>query len=263
MEEVLASSVVKHYGSLGSIAIVDNNNIPFIGDLMRRCSKEKTKRYWKRRDKYREINGKTGIWEGCSSHMSYKMMGKSGSMEDNSAVNRIGFGKRWNMSRHNLEVCQACGEDSRSYNHVLRKCRHEQLHSFRKKWYEDVSKKIYKIKDRDVRGLMEDIWTKMKCRRGGEMAMCGCFQPRWVELIMKRMMPLRDGEDRAAVNILKSIGAGARELIKIYSDTTGGGELSKNVRQTNIMGFFGRKGRGIDMNKNRERYKGEIVREKI
>ena len=68
--------------------------------------------------------------------------------------------------------------------------------------------------------------------------------------------------DRAAVNILKSIGAGARELIKIYSDTTGGGKLSKNVRQTNIMGFFGRKGRGIDMNKDRERYKGEIVREK-
>ena len=78
---------------------------------------------------------------------------------------------------------------------------------------------------------------------------------------MQRMMPLRDGEDRTAVNILKSIGAGARELIKVY-DTTGGGKLSKNVRQTNIMRFFGRKGRGIDMNKNRERYKGEIVREK-
>ena len=41
MEEILASSVLKHYGLFGSIAIVDNNNIPFIGDLMRRCSKEK------------------------------------------------------------------------------------------------------------------------------------------------------------------------------------------------------------------------------
>ena len=93
--------------------------------------------------------------------------------------------------------------------------------------------------------------------------MCGCFQPRSVELIMKRMMPLRDGEDRAAVNILKSIGAGARELIKIYSDTTGGGKLSKNVRQTNIMGFFGRKGKGVDMDKDNNIYSGEIVREKI
>ena len=108
-------------------------------------------------------------------------------------------------------------------NKILRKCRQERIHSFRKKWYEDVSKGIYKIKDRDLRGLMEDMWTKMKCRRGGEMAMCGTFQTRWAELIMKRMMPLRDGEDRTATNLLKSIGAGARELIKIYSDTTGGG----------------------------------------
>ena len=159
MEEVLATSVMKYYGSLGSIAIVDNNNVPYIGDLMRRCSKEKKRRYWERRNRYREDNGKTGIWEGCSSHMSYKMMGKSGSMEDNTAVNRIGLGKRWNMSRHNMEVCQACGEDSRSYNHVLRKCRHERLHSFRKRWHEDISKKIYKMKDRDLRGLMEDTWT--------------------------------------------------------------------------------------------------------
>ena len=90
--------------------------------------------------------------------------------------------------------------------------------------------------------------------------MCGCFQTRWVELIMKRMMPLRDGEDRTATNILRSIGTGARELIRIYSDTTGGGKLSKNVRQTNIMGFFGRKGRGIDMDKSSDIYRGEIVR---
>ena len=64
------------------------------------------------------------------------------------------------------------------------------------------------------------------------------------------------------MNILKCIGAGAREMVKVYADATGEGELAKNVRQTNIMGFFGRKGRGIDMNKDSERFKGEIVREK-
>ena len=53
-------------------------------------------------------------------------------------------------------------------------------------------------------------------------------------------MPLREGEDRTIMNILKSIGAGAREMVKIYTEATGGGELAKNVRQTNILGFFGR-----------------------
>ena len=56
-------------------------------------------------------------------------------MEDSTAVNRIGTGKRWKMSRHNLEVCQACGEDSRSNNHALRKCRADTVNKMRKIWY--------------------------------------------------------------------------------------------------------------------------------
>ena len=105
------------------------------------------------------------------------------------------------------------------------------------------------------------MWTKMKCRREGEMAMCGCFQPRWVELLMKGIMPLRDGEDKIIMNILKLIGAGAREIIRIYCEEIKKGELSRNSRQTNILGYFGRKGKGIDTNRNIIKYKGEIIRE--
>ena len=62
-----------------------------IGNLMRRCSKMKGKNYFIKRDEYREDKGKIGIWKGSSMSMSYKMMGKSGSMEDRSAINRIAF----------------------------------------------------------------------------------------------------------------------------------------------------------------------------
>ena len=165
------------------------------------------------------------------------------------------------MCRHNLEMCQACGKDTRSTNHALRDCREESVTTRRKIWYNGVSKQIYKMKDRDLRGIAEDMWTKMKCRRGGEMAMVGCFQPRWVDLMIKGDMPLRDGEDRIMMNILKCIGAGARDMVKVYADATGGGELAKNLRQTNILGYFGRKGKGIDTNRNLITYKNEIVRD--
>ena len=89
------------------------------------------------------------------------------------------------------------------------------MNTKRRVWYNGVSRQIYKMKDRDLRGIAEDMWTKMKCRRGGEMAMVGCFQPRWVDLMIKGDMPLRDGEDRIMMNILKCIGAGAREMVKV------------------------------------------------
>ena len=81
---------------MGSIAIVDGNNIPFIGNLMRRSSKMREKNYFIKRDEYREDKGKLGIWKGSSMSLSYKMLGKSGSMEDRSATNRIALGKDGN-----------------------------------------------------------------------------------------------------------------------------------------------------------------------
>ena len=53
-----ATSVLKLFGKMGSIAIVDENNIPFIGNLMRRSSKMRGINYFIRRDEYRGINGK-------------------------------------------------------------------------------------------------------------------------------------------------------------------------------------------------------------
>ena len=230
MATIKATSALNYLGSLGAIAIVDNNNIPFIGNIMKRCSGVRRGNYFTRRDKYREDKGMHGIWEGSSLQNSYKMLGKTGSMEDRTAVNRISAGKRWKMSRHNLEVCHACGEDSRSNHHALRKCKERGVVEARKIWMDEVSKKIMKTKDRDIRGLLEDLWAKMKCRRGGDMAMVGCFQPRFVELMTKGTMQLRNGEDRKIMNILKVIGRGARELLKVYTEVKKIGEQVRGHR---------------------------------
>ena len=83
--------------------------------------------------------------------LSYKMLGKSGSMEDRSATNRIALGKRWKMSRHNMEVFQACGEDTRSTSLALRNFREVTVNTRRKIWYNGISRQIYKMKDMDLR----------------------------------------------------------------------------------------------------------------
>ena len=259
---IKATSALNYLGSLGAVAIVDNNNVPYIGNIMKRCSKMRRDKYFIRRDKYREDKGRAGIWEGSSLHNSYKMLGKTGSMEDNTAVNRIAAGKRWKMSRHNLEVCHACGEDSRSTHHALRKCKEKGVVEARKIWMDEVSRKIMKTKDRDIRGLLEDMWTKMRNRRGGDMAMVGCFQPRLVELMMKGAMPLRDGEDRKIMNILKAIGKGARDLLKVYTEVKGVGAKGIELRQTNLLGFFRGgtiKGRG---SREQRKEKGEKGKQK-
>ena len=127
---------------------------------------------------------------------------------------------------------------------------------------DEVSRKIMKTKDRDIRGLLEDMWTKMRNRRGGDMAMVGCFQPRLVELMMKGAMPLRDGEDRKIMNILKAIGKGARDLLKVYTEVKGVGAKGIELRQTNLLGFFRGgtiKGRG---SREQRKEKGEKGKQK-
>ena len=56
--------------------------------------------------------------------------------------------------------------------------------------------------------------------------------------MMKGAMPLRDGEDRKIMNILKAIGKGARDLLKVYTEVKGVGAKGIELRQTNLLGFF-------------------------
>ena len=116
----------------------------------------------------------------------------------------------------------------------------------RRFWMSEVSKNIQRIKDRNLRGIIEETWTRMRYKNGGEMAMLGCFQPRWVDTIYKGRMELGDGEERTVMRIFKMIGEGARKMVKLYSEIKEGGKIGRELRQTNMRGYYGRKGRGID-----------------
>jgi hypothetical protein len=268
---IKASEVVDETARKGLVTIVDTKGIPFIGNLRRRMSTMRLKKYLEKRDGYRENRGKRPIWAGANLGLSQGMMGKSGTMEDRSAVLRINLGKRWATSWINSDICRACGTHDRSMHHTLRKCKNKGMVEARKIWMSEVSKCIYKIKDRDLRGGIEDMWAKMKYKGGGEFAMCGCFQTRFVETLYKGNMELRDGEDRTITNVLRKIGEGSREMIKIYMESYKETGIAKELRQTNMIGYYGKKGKGIETRKvvtrakktkKKKKNTGDIVGEK-
>ncbi len=57
----------------------------------------------------------------------------------------------------------------------------------------EVSQRITRIRDKDIKGAVEEIWTKMKHNAGGEYAMCGVFQKRFLETLYRGGMELRGG----------------------------------------------------------------------
>ncbi len=243
---VTATEVIGEVARRGKIMICGENGEPFIGNLRMRCSKEKLRRYWKRRDEYREERGRRPMWEGTNIDLSHKMMGKSKSLEDLSAVQRMSCGKRWCNSWANKEKCKACGTGTRSEAHALRTCGAEEVRILRRGWTEAIGKVIHKVTNQDLRGVMEEMWMRMRYNVGGEMAMMGCFTPGWVETISKARMELRDGEDRRVMNVLRKIGEGSREIIRRYYEIEKCQKVGKELRQSNIRGFYGVNGRGVD-----------------
>jgi hypothetical protein len=237
----------------GLIALVYNKGVPFFGNLRRRCSRKKMERYLKKRDRYRESRGRVSIWSGASFHLIHKMIGKNKTIEDRAASTRIGAQKRWAMSAFNKDPCGVCGNGSRSSRHALLRCGEVRMRKMRKNWMDEVSKRIGGIRNRDIRGAIEEIWTKMKNNEGGEYAICGVFQTRLTDILYMGNMELRDGEDRTLMRILRVIGEGAREMIKLYVEIKGVDVAIRELRQTNLVGYFGRGGKGVEWNKLKER----------
>jgi hypothetical protein len=254
-----STDILEGVAERSKVTIIDDCGVPFVGDIKRRSSKRRMERYFKKRDEYRDRLGKQSIWEGCSFHLIQKMLGKNDTMEDRCASLRIGAQKRWATSQYNEELCKACGNKRRSMKHVLLKCADSRMSKVRKIWMSEVSKRIARIRNRDVRGAIEEVWTKMKNNTGGEYAMCGIFQNRFVENLYRGKMEVHEGEDRTIMRILRQIGEGAREMIKIYMEIKGVEGMERELRQTNMVGYFGRKGKGIEVaNIN----KGRIARSK-
>ena len=108
-------------------------------------------------------------------------MGRSKTIEDRSAVARVAYGKRWCSSWINEEICRACEEAPRSIRHTLVQCGNERMRDSRKAWMDEVEETIGKTKDKDLKGAFSEIWSRMKTGSGGEYAMYGCFQLRFMD----------------------------------------------------------------------------------
>ena len=76
--------------------------------------------------------------------------------------------------------------------------------------------------------------------------MCGVMQVRLIDILYRGEMELRDGEDRTILRILRKIGEGVRNMIKLYVELKGVHTAVRELRQTNMIGFFGRRGRGVE-----------------
>ena len=60
-------------------------------------------------------------------------------------------------------------------------------------------------------------------------------------------MELKEGEHRIVMNIMREIGHGARNLVKMYRDHVGKDIGSKELRQTNMRGFYGNRKRKLEV----------------
>ena len=67
------------------------------------------RRYYENRDKYRAIYWQDAVWKGTNRCKAQYMCGRSKYIEDRAAVMRLSLAKTWAISRHNSEVCMACG----------------------------------------------------------------------------------------------------------------------------------------------------------
>ncbi len=152
---------------------------------------------------------------------------------------RLASGKRWCNSWINAELCQACGTGSRSEAHALRICGAEDMRKQRRGWTDMIGKTINKVKHRDLKVVMEEMWMRMRYNAGGETVMMGCSTPLWVETISKARMELKDGEERTVIHVLRKIVEGAREMVKKYYEIEKCQKVGKELRQSNIRVFTG------------------------
>ena len=58
---------------------------------------------------------------------------------------------------------------------------------------------------------------------------------------------MKEGEQRTVMNIMREIGQGSRNLIKMYRDHVGKDIGSKELRQTNIKGYYGSRKRKLEV----------------
>ena len=192
-----AKAIIRDIGKRAMIQIVDNEGVPFFGDIKRRNSKYILKRYYKGRDRYRTNTGLPAVWEGTNGTRAHFLIG----------LNKLRAAsiKTWSLSRHNSDGCIACGSTSKGLDHALLRCRNAEVVVARKEWKKDTNSHADKIKNGDVKGIVREIISKAFNNKGGEFACVGTFRPQFVEQLHLGHLMVSPGEDRTIWNALNTL----------------------------------------------------------
>ena len=101
-----------------------------------------------------------------------------------------------------------------------------------------MEKGANKIKNGDLKGIVGEIISKSFNNKGGEFAGVGTFRPQFVDQLHLGHLKVGSGEDRKIWSVLKTLGQGARKVLRTYAEATVG-ELSPcELRQPNIQDYY-------------------------
>ena len=233
-----AKRIVKDIAKRAKIQTVDNEGVPFFGDLKRRNSRYTMGRYYKGRDRYRTNKGLPAVWEGTNGARAHFLIGLNKYIEARAASIRVSMGKTWGLSRHNADGCKACGLANKGLDHALLRCRHTDVIAARRAWKKEVNSHADKLKIGDLRGIVREIISKAFNNKGGEYACVGTFRPQFVEQLHLGHLTLSSGEERTIWNSLKTLGQGSRKVLRSYADAAMDEIGDIELRQTYIQNYF-------------------------
>jgi ribonuclease HI len=232
-----ASTWLKRISYASKVIVVDQEGVPFIKDISRRWSKHLMQKYFLERDNYREAEGKDRKWAGTNLRLSHKMMGKNKSISDLAAVQRASLDKmwRWHWARED-PICEACNKKSIGIVHPIWKCKHEEMIDFRLAWRRNVWSIIDDIPTKD-RPQFEELWSCMEVCEDGAYAACGVFLPGFLDRLTKADEDLSKKKVRTLNKLLKEIGRGARNMLRIHRELNDK-RIGRELNQQSIKSFL-------------------------
>ena len=123
------------------------------------------------------------MYEGASAELAFKLLVRNGGAEDFSAMARLAWNKRWATSRHNGELCKACGIVVNGQRHPLMICQNAEVIESRNEWKKKVEIEINRTANIKMKGILHEIWHHMQHTVGGDMACVGTFREDWTSHI--------------------------------------------------------------------------------
>ena len=87
------------------------------------------------------------------------------------------------------------------------------------------------------RPIYEELWRCMETEEAGEYACCGVFLPVFISTLTRADHEMGKKEKNRALKLLKEIGRGAREILKVHSGVSMAAR-SVELRQTSIKSFM-------------------------